>query len=105
MTRKNALKLLSKRLAEINGSGSTQSSLSAKGNAIKFAEFVDTDWSSYVENRSLKPSTLYGYRSMINKYLLTNFGEKLLTDIGPSDLTLFFERARTGKRKKYLLNL
>ena len=42
---------------------------------------------------------------MINKYLLPNFGEKLLTEIGPRDLTLFFERARTGKRKKYLLNL
>ena len=52
-----------------------------------------------------KPSTLNGYRSMINKYLLPNFGERLLTDIGPGDLTSFFERARTCKRKKYLLNL
>jgi len=53
----------------------------------------------------LKPSTQYGYRSMIDNYLLPEFGLKPLPQIGPGDLTAFFERARTGKRKNYLLNL
>lgn len=42
---------------------------------------------------------------MINNYLIPEFGQKPLPTIGPGDLTYFFEKARRGKRKKYLLNL
>lgn len=102
-TRKDALKLLSIRLAEVNGHNSQQSSSAKK--AITFTEFVESDWASYVENRMLKPSTRYGYQSMINNYLLPEFGKRIVSEIDPGDLTAFLERARTGKRKKYLLNL
>ena len=104
-TRKDALKLLSEKLVEVNGCNSPQSGSGSIRMAITFAEFVESDWGSYVENRMLKPSTLYGYRSMIDNYLLPEFGEKPLPKIGPGDLTAFFERARSGKRRKYLLNL
>ena len=104
-TRRDALKLLSEKLAEVNGRNSPHSGSGPKNKAITFAEFVESDWRSYVENRKLKPSTLYSYCSMIDKYLLPEFGEKPLREIGPGDLTAFFERARSGKRKKYLLNL
>jgi len=104
-TRKDALKLLSEKLVEVNGCNSPQSGSGSISMAITFAEFVESDWGSYVENRMLKPSTLYGYRSMIDNYLLPEFGEKPLPKIGPGDLTAFFERARSGKRRKYLLNL
>lgn len=102
--RKDALKLLSDKLAEVNGRNSPEDVSRLTRRPISFAEFVESDWRSYVENRMLKPSTLYGYRSMIDNYLLPEFGERALSKIGPEDLTAFFERARTGKRKKYLLN-
>ena len=104
-TRKDALKLLSRRLAEVNGRNSTEAGSDSIVSSITFAEFVESDWASYVENRALKPSTLYGYQSMMKNYLLPEFGERRLSKIGPSDLTAFFEWARSGKRKKYLLNL
>jgi integrase len=102
---RDALKRLSEKLREINGRNSSRCGSSSKTRTITFEDFVETDWRSYVQNRDLKPSTLYSYQSMIDNYLTPEFGEKLLTEIGPVDLTDFFEQARAGKRKKYLLNL
>lgn len=55
--------------------------------------------------RSSGISCRNGYESIINNYLIPEFGQKPLPTIGPGDLTSFFERARMGKRKNYLLNL
>jgi integrase len=92
-------------VAEVNGLNVPHRGSGPQNRAITFAEFVEGDWRSYVENRKLKPSTLYSYCSMIDKHLLPEFGERPLPKIGPGDLTAFFERARNGKRRKYLLNL
>jgi len=104
-TRRDALKLLSKKLTEVNARNSPASSSGSTRTVITFADFVKGEWQSYVERRKLKPSTLYSYRSMIDNYLLPAFGKRLLPEISPQDLTAFFERARGGKRTKYLINL
>lgn len=99
-TRKEALKLLSEKLAEINRQDSLVSSSSPASNSITFAEFVESDWRSYVENRRQKPSTLYGYESMINNYLLPEFGRRPLNTISPVDLTSFFEKGAKREAKE-----
>ncbi|HEV2973716.1 MAG TPA: site-specific integrase [Solirubrobacteraceae bacterium] len=53
------------------------------------ATFADAaaEFLRYVEHdRALKPSTLRGYRSIIDAYLLPAFGERRLEDISPDDV-------------------
>jgi integrase len=42
---------------------------------------------------------------MIKNHLLPKFGATHLDQIGPKEVTAFLDKARNGKRKKYLLNL
>jgi integrase len=59
------------------------------------ATFADAaaEFLRYVEHdRALKPSTLRGYRSIIDAYLLPAFGERRLEDISPGEV----ERWRSG---------
>ena len=64
-TRKDALKLLSEKMTDANGHNSQLSGPRAsRKRVITFAEFVETDWRSYVETRELKPSTLYSHQSL-----------------------------------------
>ncbi len=60
--------------------------------AFTFAEFVSGHWLTIINTRKkpLKPSTMYGYESLLNQHLLPEFGSKRLDSISPSDMTKFF---------------
>jgi hypothetical protein len=49
-------------------------------------------WQTYLENRKVKPSTAYSYRSMLTRYLLPAFGANKLDQVTTAAMTLFFSK-------------
>jgi integrase len=68
--------------------------------------FVDTVWRDYLDQRGVKPSTIYSYDSMLQNLVLPSFGQKIVDQITPVRLSLLFKAAREKKYSpKTLLNL
>ena len=100
-SQKAALKTLSERLREANVlNNSPRQSI-----GMSFATFASGLWQSYLENRKVKPSTVYSYQSMLTRYLLPAFGQRRMDEITTVELTQFFTKLRREKAAKYLLNL
>jgi hypothetical protein len=101
-TEKDAYKELSKRISEINTQNNDPRRRVA---APSFAEFSSGLWQSYLENKGVKPSTVYSYDSMLGNHLLPEFGEMKMDEILPVQLTTFFDKVRGKVSPKYALNL
>ena len=77
----------------------------SKAEAVTFADFIKDGWASFLVNRGLQPSTLCSYDSMIRKHLIPAFGNKLMTEITPAELTDFFDALREKVSSKYASNI
>lgn len=66
---------------------------------LTMAAFLDRDWKAYVEGKNYKPETLAIYSRFIKKHVRPKLGDKILAQISPSDMTMFFScvRAEIGK--------
>jgi integrase len=74
--------------------------------AVTFKSFVNGLWATYQTNEGLKESTMYSYASITSNHLLPTFGEKLLREIKPADITAFFNKLRADEvSTKYALNI
>ena len=100
-TKKEALNTLSERLLSIN-----QSNNRKRPGVLTFASFASGLWQAYINNKRLKPSILYSYKSMLDNIVLPQFGSRRLDEIRPEDLTQFFAGLeKKAKSMKSLLNL
>jgi integrase len=72
---------------------------------LTFAAFIKGRYASFQANRELQPSTLAGYESMLKMYILPAFGDKLIIEITPADLTDFFDGLRGKVSGKYAANM
>lgn len=74
--------------------------------SITFQSFVSGLWATYQTTEGLKESTMYSYASITNKYLLPKFGDRLMNEIKPADITAFFNDIRAKEvSTKYALNI
>lgn len=73
---------------------------SSQREVFTFKQFVDGVWRTLMDHRDdeLKPSTVYGYDSLLRVHILPKFGTMLLELITPSHLTDFFAEKRREKR-------
>lgn len=100
-TKKEALNALNERLLSIN-----QSNNRKRPAVPTFTSFASGLWQAYINNKRLKPSTLYSYKSMLDNIVLPQFGSRRLDEIRPEDLTQFFAGLeKKAKSMKTLLNL
>jgi integrase len=100
-TPKEVARAASERMAEINAQNGQPVQ-----RVMSFEGFAKSLWQSYVANKNYKPSTVYGYQSMLDNFVLPGLGKQQLDLIRPEDLTAFFKSARAkGVKGKYLLNL
>ncbi|MEW6208719.1 MAG: tyrosine-type recombinase/integrase [Acidobacteriota bacterium] len=58
---------------------------------IRFREFIDKRWKAYSRSAKHQPSTVDSHGSLIKTHLLPVFGEKLMKEISPGDISEFFE--------------
>jgi len=100
-SKKEALMLLSEKVSSANVSNNTKD----EGRGVTFAMFTAGLWQTYLENRKVKPSTAYSYRSMLTRYLLPEFGANKLDQVTTSAITQFFSGVPRGLSAKYRLNL
>ena len=100
-SKKDALRTLSQRVSETNIVNNSPH----QATGMTFAAFASGLWQSYLENRNVKPSTVYSYGSMLNRYLLPSFGQRRLEEITTVELTQFFTKLRKKLAPKYALNL
>ncbi len=100
-TKKKALEEANRRMREIN-----KTNRSSPRPSVTFESFAKGLWRSFVANRNYKPSTIGGYQSLIDKYVLPHLGKKIINQIRPEHITNFLEDVHaTGVSNKYLLNL
>ncbi len=58
---------------------------------VTFAEYKDGLWATW-RKEGIKASTRYGQESMWSRHIKPELGEKNLAEIGPTDITLFFDK-------------
>lgn len=99
-TERQARKILSMRMAEINNTNN------ARPIVITFAAFASGLWQSYLTNRQLRSSTKCSYQSLLDNYVLPELGAKRLDHIRQEDITIFFSKLECeGLSNKSRLNL
>ncbi len=65
---------------------------------LTVAEFLRDKWLPSVEQR-LRPSTLSGYRSLLETHVIPRLGQKRLSELDPSDLNLLYaDLLKDGRR-------
>jgi integrase len=97
--------VLSERIKEIN-KRSENPKKSQPSRSVTMEGLVSGLWQSYVANKNYKPSTAYGYQSLLNAHIIPGLGKKILTQIRPEDLSFFFDSVREREvSNKTLLNL
>jgi integrase len=100
-SKKEALMVLAERLNQVNVANNARE----QGRGVTFAMFASGLWQTYLENRRVKPSTAYSYRSMLSRYLLPEFGLNRLDQVTTVGITRFFSRVQRELSAKYRLNL
>ena len=99
-TERQARKILSMRMAEINNTNN------ARPIVITFAAFTSGLWQAYLTNRQLRSSTKCSYQSLLNNYVLPELGARRLDHIRQEDITVFFSKLECeGLSSKSRLNL
>jgi integrase len=98
---------VAKRMDEVNDYNNNPRLQPIESNkSLTVAEFRNTLWKSYVQNKKYKPSTHYSYENLLDKYVEPVIGSSRLKYLGPRDMTDLLDRARgTGIGDKTLLNL
>jgi integrase len=100
-SKKEAQRELGKRVGEANTTNNGPDRV-----VVTFANFASGLWMSYVENKEIKPSTVYSYNSMLDNHLIPAFGKMRLDQILPMHLTDFFNKKRSDRLSpKYVRNL
>jgi integrase len=61
---------------------------------VTFKRFIETRWKAYTASAKHQPSTVDSHNSLIKNHLLPMFGEKLMKEIAPGDISEFFETKR-----------
>jgi integrase len=107
-TDKAAGKERDRRMREINSQNETAQTNGTQA-AVTLKAFSSGFWDRYLRNKGAKPSTIYGYQSLLEKHILPVLGDKRLVDITPTAITEFLTgiaRARdNGRRGPKLLNV
>jgi integrase len=97
---REARKAADKRMVDINAINNFRQT-----RQLSLSAFINGDlWRRYVEFKQYKPSTLYGYDSLLRSYILPNLGEKVIDAIKPEDITTLFVAMREKKRKDQSLD-
>jgi len=74
--------------------------------SLTLSEFRTGMWQMYRRNRGIKRSTHDGHESMLKKHVIPELGNKVLDEISPADLTLFFDTlAQKGLSTKTQVNV
>lgn len=100
--KKAALKAAAPFMAQINEQNNNPRK---KSETTTFRSFIGGLWESYQANEKLQPSTIYSYASMIKIHLMPAFGDKLIQELTPADMTAFFDNLRDKVSPKYASNL
>jgi integrase len=97
--RKEARKILQDRLDHID-------EVAVHGvEQITFKAFVNDYFKPSLERAALKPSTIYGYTSVLDIHLIPAFGDQRLSAITPIDVEKFVQKTiSTGKHPKTVRN-
>ena len=99
--KKEASKELERRMREVNELNNG----SSRQPQVTLAEFVQVPWALYLDNKEARPSTCYSYDCMLRRHILPEFGSMLMEQIGPMQITRFFEKLRQHKLSShYQLN-
>jgi integrase len=97
--RKDAKKILRERLDQINERAPHRLE------QITFKQFVTEFFRPSLDRAALKPSTLYGYASVLDIHLIPFFGNSRLRDITEVDVEKFVQKMMaTGKHPKTVRN-
>ena len=107
-TDKAAQKERDRRIGEVNSANEAVKATGFVSAVGTLQEFTDGLWQSYLRNKGVKESTLYGYQSVLNRYVLPTLGGKKLSEITPcviAELLNGIEENRKKKRGPKLLNV
>ena len=100
--KKTAMRELDMRIREVN----LVNNGTDKPSPATFSEFSLGPWDHYVYNNGIKPSTRYGYDSMLRNYLLKEFGDLTMERITSVHLSQFFNKLRKkGLSPQYRQNI
>lgn len=95
-TEKAACIAANKRMREINRLNNSDS--------MTVSDFINELWQKHLSKK--KPSTISSYNSLIERFVIPTFGDRLVNTITPAELTLFFSSLeKQGHKGQYLLNL
>jgi integrase len=102
-SKKAALKIINTRLQSINErNGRTGSTHTER----TFGDLLGSNWSQYLDNQSVKPSTRYAYKSVLKKWIKPFFEKLLLEDIAPDTVGRFMAHLAQNKlAAKYRRNV
>jgi hypothetical protein len=94
--KKDALKASEPIMAQVNERNNMEpKKLNAR---ITFKEFVESYWKAYTVKRKLQISTIDNRNSVLEIHLLPFFGDKLMLDVQPSDISKFFQLKAKSKK-------
>jgi integrase len=97
--KKEAKAVLNQRLQQIG-------SMSLEAADLTFKAFVDNYWMPYLDRKQAKPSTLNGYKSVLDHHLLPSLGDMLLTQVAPINIEELLQiKAKEGYTLKTLRNI
>ncbi len=87
------------RIAEIN-SQNEKVRTSGVNVEMTLRGFRDGPWQGYLRNKGVKPSAVYGYESLLNRYVLPALGGMPLAEITPSRITEFLDGVARNRENK-----
>ncbi len=96
-TRKDATRSRQRRMKAVNEANAATASIESSV-PVTFGDFVERQWSSYLRTKGRKTSTVYGYESLLRSCILPRFGALKLTDIRPTDISVFLDELATSKK-------
>lgn len=100
---KHAQQLLDSILADINTQNGGM--VQVKPTVI-FSDLVESYWKPYMVKQRMRPSTIDGYSSPLEKWINPFFGKMTISKIGPEDVTRFMMKLEEAKlASKYQKNI
>lgn len=102
LSKKAARKVLDERLQQINASNGGV----ASGGLRKFADILGSVWPQYLDAQNVKESTRYTWSSIVRKWILPFFQDRVLNEIEPSEIGEFMSQLKSKKlATKYQRNI
>jgi len=101
-SKKVARRVSDERLQQINASNGSV----ASGGLKRFADIFGSIWPHYLDAQNVKESTRYTWNSVIQKWILPFFKDRVLEDIEPSEIGDFMSKLKSKKLAiKYQRNI